>query len=211
MNHTLLNAINMEDWGGIASIMIEPQRQFVGDSKPYEVNLDKDLVDVERLLVRTDVWIKEHLEIDEFSKWVNRIMYILQNEADVELWDYKVCEYLESLGIDVEDENNGYTYNDPDYNRLDRDIHYTTFIYDGEMYVIFSVHYGADARVGFGENACFKVSDKDSFYQSMNISVYDKDDNDIEIWHVEDIATYNKEKDEWIHNETGETINVSGY
>jgi hypothetical protein len=204
----------MEDWGEIASIMIEPQLSFgtLFNGKPYEVDLDKGLVDVERLLVRTDVWMKENLEIDDFSKWVNRILYVVQNEAGNELnGKGEIGEYLESLGIDVENVNEEYTYNNSDYYRLNRDILYTTFIYEGEMYVVFSVHYGADARVGFGENACFKVYDKDTFPQSMNISVYDKDDNDIELWHVEDIATYNKEKDEWIHNETGEALNVSGY
>lgn len=208
MNAELLNAINMEDMGEIASIMIQPSRNFTGGVYPYEVDLDKDAINMERLLVRTDVWMKNLLEQDDFSKWVNRILRVLNAESDTHLWDYEVVPYLESLGVDVDDVEGGYTYNNPDYCFLDRDIHYTTFKHDGDMYIIFAVHYGADARVGFGMNACFKVQSEEYLFMSMEIQAYDKEDNEISIGDIEDMATYNKEQDEWIHNETGEVINV---
>jgi hypothetical protein len=207
MNAQLLNAINMEDMGEIASLMIEPQRHFAGDSTPYVVDMDKDAINMERLTVRTDIWMKNLLEQDEFSKMVNRILRVLSAESDTYLWDYQITEYLDSLGIELDDVESGYTYNHSDYCRLDRNIHYSTFKYDGESYIIFAVHHGADARVGFGMNACFKVQNDEYLFLAMEITGH-LDNEDYECGSIEDVATYDKEKDEWIHNESGKEINV---
>jgi hypothetical protein len=217
MNTELFNAILQEDMGEIASIMIRPSRDFTGGSYPYKVDLEKGAVYYNgyNFLVRTDVWMNNILEIDEFSMWVNRVLYILEKESDNDLWDYEVCEYLESLGIDVDDRKgymcgSGYTYNDSDSCYLDRDIHYTIFSHDGDGYVVFKVHYGADARAGFGELVCFKVRDMDYFYDSMMVTAYDSVANeDIDINEVDEIAIYDKDSDSWFHKETGNEIYIN--
>jgi hypothetical protein len=199
--------------GEICGIMIQPSRDFTGGVYPYEVDLNKGAVYYNgyHFLVRTDVWMNNILEHDEFSKWVNRVLYVLKAEADNDIWDYDVCQYLESLGIEIESDidygGSGYTYNSPDYCFLDRDIHYTIFRHDGEYYMVFRVHHGADARVGFGELACFKIRNIDYIYDSMEIRAYDSvTDKDIDIGEVEEIAEYNKEADTWKHKETGNEI-----
>lgn len=214
MNHKLLNALMQEDMGEVASIMIRPSRDFTGGSYPYEVNLDKSAVyyDGYNHLVRIEAWMNTMLEQDEFSMWVNRILYVLSAESDNDLWDYNVCEYLEGLGVEVDDKKgylvgSGYTYNNPDYCFLNRDIHYTIFEHDGESYVVFRIHYGADARVGFGDMACFKVKDMDYFYDAMTVTAYDSvKEEDVDIYELEEIAEYDKETDTWIHKETGNEI-----
>lgn len=208
MYKMLLDTILEDDLESVIKHMVLPQNYFVGESEPYEVDLLKDAIDKRNLTVRIDRFIDTMCEFDEFTNWVNRILYITEAESKIDLWDYQVPEYLETIGIEVEVIRGVYTYNDQDYCRLDRDIHYTIFKYDCEYYVVFAVHHGADARAGFGDNVCFKITDIDYFEKAMEIEAYTEENGEGDIpWHeVENVATYNEEKDAWYHNETGKEI-----
>lgn len=212
MKNVTFNAIVQEDREELFQLMIEPSRQFVGDSAEYKVNLDADAIDTKNLLVRIDKWMDTMLDFDEFSTWINRILYLQEKESEDErLWDYNVPEYLSDLGIEVDNIQSGYTYNDGgDYSRLDRDIHFTTFEYESEYYVVFSVHYGADARAGFGDFVCFKINDYAYFGTGMEIEAYidDNANEEISCNEIEDIATYNEDRDSWVHNETGKELTL---
>lgn len=206
MEEILFDALMEENMEVVCQEMIRPQLSFTGGSKSYDVNLNKYALDKENFLVAIDVWMNNILEFDENSKMFNRFLKKahLDNE---DLLDYNVPDYFEDYGILVDVMHIGYTYNDRDCCRLDRDIHYTVFKYDGEYYTVFRVHHGADARVGFGDLACFKIREIDYFFISMEISAYIQEtDEDIEWYEVEDVATYDKEKEVWIHNEAGYEI-----
>lgn len=210
MNAEMLVAINMENMKELAQQMIRPSRDFTGGSYEYEVDLKKDAIDDENFTVRTDVWMNTMLEQDDFSKWVNRLLYVLHDSnKDYDFWDYNLDDLLESLGVDIEVDYSGYTYNDPDHCRLDRNIHYTQFKYDGDYYIVFAVHHGADARAGFGYNAVFKVKDSDYLFSGMEITGYIRElEEDLEWYQIDNVAEYDKENKVWIHKETGYEVEL---
>src|SRR5690625_1415070 len=99
--------------------------------------------------IRVEKFMDTMLDIDDdFAQEVNEILYQLEKDNSDE-----VIEILKNKNYDIDDENGyftvaGYTYNRE--NDLSRDIVYHIFEYDGESYGFIQVHYGADARVGFG-------------------------------------------------------------
>lgn len=208
MEKQLFNALINENMEEVCKEMILPRRYFAGDSIAYKVDLNRDAINVEDLTINIDVWMKNTLEFDENSNIFNRI--IRQSSLNNNyLWDYEFIDLLNELGFEIELVSSEYTYNDTDHNRLNRDIHYSIFEYDGEYYIAFSVHYGSDARAGFGDLACFKIIDIDYFYDSMTIEGYVKnEDKCLEWYEIEEIATYDKENNAWFHNETGEEIKL---
>lgn len=208
MKKQLFNALMNENMEEVCKEMILPKKYFIGDVKAYEVDLNRDAINVEDLTINIDVWMKNMLEFDKNSNMFNRI--IRQNSLNNNyLWDCEFIDLLNELGFDIELIISEYTYNDSDYNRLNRDIQYSIFEYDGEYYIAFSVHYGSDARAGFGDLACFKISDINYFHESMTIKGWVKsEDKNLEWYEIEEVATYDKESNTWIHNETGEEIEL---
>lgn len=208
MEKQLFNALINENMEEVCKEMILPRRYFVGDSIAYKVDLNRDAINVEDLTINIDVWMKNMLEFDENSNMFNRIIRqsALYNNY---LGYYEFIDLLNELGFEIELISSEYTYNNPDYNRLSRDIKYSIFEYDGEYYTAFRVHHGSDARVGFGDLACFKISDINYFRESMTIKGWVKsEDKNLEWYEIEEVATYDKESNTWIHNETGEEIEL---
>jgi hypothetical protein len=196
----------------VIKAMIEPSYDFVG--KKYEYNFDFENgisvihpdEDFAMPVINIESFMDELLEFDEFTDEVNKWLFEIRNE------------YLEAKTIDIVkrkfDEVNtngylttsGYTYNFD--NDLSRDFLYDIFEYDGESYVLISVHYGADARGGFGDTVCFKIRDIDYFYD-VQITYYDTEtDMDMTYSDFEEVAVYDKETDTWTNKENGNEINL---
>lgn len=155
-------------------------------------------------VIRIEKFLETMLDIDDFSLIVNEELYSLEKD-DSE----KTIEKLKEKDYEIEEENysfKGYTYNGE--NDLSHDITLHTFEYEGEHYVFISVHYGADARIGFGPMVCFKINDID-YFMNFTIDVYDsKTDEDFSTYELDDIANYNAEKNEWIRKDNGNTLSL---
>lgn len=205
---TLVEAIENENVLDVFKFLTLNRRQFTGDSIPYNIeNYKGDAVDYKKLIISTPLWASNILELDEFCVDLNKKLLEIQEKSS--FWDYEIEEFLKENGYDnslYEHLNSNYTYNfESCY--LDRDIHFTLFNFDDTYYVALSVHYGADARVGFSDCLVFNVSDIDYFFNSMEINAYtESNDEDILIYDLEDIATFDNEKEEWILNETSERV-----
>lgn len=200
---SILEYIKTGDVKKVAQLMIEPSRDFTGGV--YHYNFDQPTLDVEHMLISVTGFINTMFKLDDFAIKVNEII----QEKFPHAWDEEVLDYLVKQDYDIRSDYRGYSYNYPNDCRLDRDIHYNLFEYKGDPYILLLVHYGADARAGFGEMVCFKVRSVDYFYLGQDIEVFDREtDEDYNAWEVEDIATYNKETNEWVHNETGRVLSI---
>ena len=207
---TLLEAFKKESVLDVFNFLTLNRQQFVGDSIPYDLETYKnDAVDYKNLIISTPVWASNILELDEFSINLNKKLLKYQEKSS--FWDSEIEGFLDDNGYDIslyEHHFSNYTYNF-EYCLLDRDIHFTLFDFDDCHYVALSVHYGADARAGFSDCFVFNVKDMDYFYNSMEITAYTaSNDEDISIFELEDIATFNEENKEWILNETNEQVIV---
>lgn len=214
MKKEMLEAINNENMKEVCKHMILPQQHYgvvMGRTEYNFSDLDNycEAIDYENRLIKIDVWMKNMLEFDDYSKHINKLLFE-ECEKDNDMFDYAFFDYLKDvLGEEITLETQGYTYKDSDYCRLDRDIHYTVFEHDSDYYIIFSVHHGADARIGFSYNACFKLNESDYLHLSMTIDVYDSiTDSEYQAWEVEDIATYNKEQCTWFLNENNHELSL---
>lgn len=207
MDKELLNSLLEHDMYNVCNNMIHPAQSFVGGAQPYSVDLDRDAIIDRDLLVRIDVWMNTMLSFNDFTDKVNQAIYLSESLYG-KAFDYLMVDRLIDMGFDIEKHLNGYTYNDPDNCRLTRDIHYSVIKHDGDYYTIFSIHYGADARVGFSDIACFLINDIDYFFLGMSIDAYDEDtDQNYEWYEVEDVAEY-REGIGWVNNDTGSVINL---
>lgn len=184
--------------------LMQPQQSYgyVTQSTKYDIKRYKDgAVDTENLLISTPLWADNILEFDGFSTELTKKLLKYQDDNNEHFWDYNISEFLSEQGYDLDLFEHGhgdYTYNNPDYYYLDRNIHYTVFNYDGEEYVCMAIHHGADARIGFSDSMVFKITDLDYFFLSMEITAYNTEtDEDISISELDEIATYNKEEKEW--------------
>lgn len=152
-------------------------------------------------LIRVEIFLDILLDSeDEFAKEMTKRMLDNPNTD------------IEELGFDVKTEGYGlgagYTYNED--NDLTRDILYKVFMYEEEYYTIVSIHYGVDARIGFGRMVCFRVKDIDSFYD-RSISGWDRD-NDIfydEIYSLLEEGFRWNEEEEVLVGPRGEEVELS--
>lgn len=203
----VLEAMNNDNVLEMVNNLILPQRTFtsVFSGEPYNLESYKgDAIDYENLLISVPLWASNILETDEFSKEVTKRLLEFQDDSNNHFWDYNIESFLLDNGFCELDsiEYSDYTYNDGDHCRLDRDIHYTTFKYDGDYYVCFSVHHGADARVGFSDSIVLAIKDDSIFHHSMDIQVWElESDNDYQWYELDEIATFNKEESAWYLNE----------
>ena len=208
----VLEAIKNENVLETVLNLIHPQKYYGGS--PIEYNIDKyngDAIDDENLLISVPLWAKNILEFDNFSKELSEKLIEWQEQNNTHFWDYNIQLFLEENGYDEHyfESFGGYTYNHSDCNRLDRYIHYTVFKYDFEYYVCFSIHHGADARIGFSDSIVLKVRDVDYFHCSMSIVAYDTvTDIDYEWYQLEDVATFDKETKEWRMNDTNNLVSI---
>ena len=207
MKKTLLEQLLNQDLRKSIELMIEPSRDFVGNTYEYNFDWTQEAIDQENLVIRTHKFMEQMLEFDDFTDFVNRFIYKLEKDNQENYFDYVIAEQLKEL-YDIEVSSQGYTYNDPDYCHLNRGIHYTVFEHDMEDYVILGVHYGADARAGFCDFACFRLIDYDYFFLGMDIWVTVDDGNSESLVHsdLEDFANYDKGKDMWVDKKTGEEV-----
>lgn len=211
----MLDIIKTRDNKKVIEAMIEGRSKSVWsllkDKKPT-LNFNEALYvaypesDYRQPLIRVEAYLNTMLDIDDdFAQEVNEILYSLEKD-DSE----KIIEILkEKYDINTDGYGcfSGYTYNNPDDNFLNRDIVYDVFEYDGDEYALIQVHYGADARVGFGAMVCFKVNDIDYFYDGMRITAYDSvTDEDIEMYQLDEIADYDIENDTWHRKDNGNEI-----
>jgi hypothetical protein len=210
MEKVLLNKLVSHDIRGAVEHMIYPRRDFVGGKTEYNFDWEQDAIDVENLVIRIHKYLETMMDFDEYTDTVNS--FISEYEAENGyLFDYDMYNILAEKNSELEKYADGYTYNDADYCHLNRDIHYTVFKNHDtcEYYILMMVHHGADARVGFGELVCFKIADVDYFSRGMEIDAYESEsDYDISIWELEDVATFIKSENEWVHNETGNYIGL---
>ena len=193
MNKELLNSLLGHDMYNVCNNMIQPSQSFVGGAQPYNVNLDRDAIIDEDFLVRIDVWMNTMLSFNDFTDKVNQAIYLSESLYG-KAFDYLMVDRLIDMGFDN--------------CRLTRDIHYSVIKNDENYYTIFSIHYGADARVGFSDIACFLINDIDYFFLGMSIDAYDEDtDQNYEWYEVEDVAEYRVGVG-WVNNDTGSVINL---
>lgn len=212
-NAMAIQAINNENVLELMQAIVCPSRSYGATMQSSDYDLAKykgDAVDNENLVISVMLWAENILEVDDFAKESTLKLLAWQENSNTHFWDYNVLEFLEGTATPIEEFEHimsNYTYNDSDYCRLDRDIHYTTFKYDGEYYVCFSVHHGADARVGFSDSVILKIKDYCYFISSMEVTIYNTvTDDDIDWWTLEDVA-YFKEGD-WYMKDTNELISV---
>lgn len=212
-NSKVLESLHNDDVLNTVLNLIQPQRYFTGDSVGYDIEkYNGDSIDYENLLISVPLWASNNLEIDDFSKQATEKLLAWQDDNNEHFWDYNIAEWLDENGFNEQFEKlfNGYTYNDSDYNRLDRDIHYTLFQYDYEYYVCFSIHHGADARTGFSDSIILKVYDDCTFHSSMEIMIFEREsDNDYQWYELDDIAQY--ENGEWILNDSKLPLSIYSY
>ena len=152
MNEKLYNQVKQENMKEVIKGMIEPRYDFVGKKYDYDFDFMNGIsvlhpdTDFKMPIINLESFMYELLEFDEFTDQVNKAIF----ESNIE-WIEMAKNKIE-LEFDI-DKNGyltgeGYTYNWD--NDLSRDFLLDIFEYDSESYVLISVHYGADARAGFG-------------------------------------------------------------
>jgi hypothetical protein len=211
MNEKLYNQVKQENMKEVIKGMIEPSYDFVGNKYDYDFNFEEgisvihpDNENFRMPVINLESFMYELLEFDEFTDQANKVIF----ESKVEWID--MAKHKIELEFDI-DKNGyltgeGYTYNWD--NDLSRDFLLDIFEYDSESYVLISVHYGADARAGFGDTVCFKIRDVDYFHD-MQISYYDTvTDEDMTYSDFEEVAEYDKETDTWTNKENGHEISL---
>lgn len=210
---TILSFMNQGNVLQMVNNLIEPQRSFTSVFSGTPYNLEKykgNAIDIENMVISVPIWASNILETDEFSKKVTTLLLNWQDENDTHFWDYNIEQFLLDNGIEIDSvEYSDYTYNDCDYNRLDRDIHYTVFKYDCDYYVCFSVHHGADARIGFSDSIVLAIKDECVFDISMQIQVFEREsDMDYQWYELDEIATYNSNDETWYLNDSNLPLSV---
>lgn len=214
---SMIEIIKTRDNKKVIEAMIEGRQSsvwsFIKSEKPV-LDFNKGVYvkhpdsDFKIPLIATETYMNTIFDIDDdFAQEVNEILYSLEKDNSE-----KVIEILkEKYEGDIVDDGywcfSGYTYNNPDDCYLDRDIVYDIFEYDGDSYAFIQVHYGADARVGFGAMVCFKVKDIEYFFTAMEITAYDSEkDEEIPMYELDDLANYDIESNTWYHKVTGSEI-----
>lgn len=209
----MIEIIRTRDNKKVIAEMIEARSTSVWShlkSEKTELNFtDAVYYDGFHHLIRVEKFIDTMLDVDDdFAQEVNEILYSLEKDNVENVIEILNKKYEGEINTEGYGCTSGYTYNNPDSNFLNRDIMYDIFEYDGERYAFIQVHYGADARIGFGAMVCFKVNDIDYFYSGMEITAYNTvTDEDISMYDLDDIATINAEGD-WIETKTGNLISI---
>ena len=210
MNEKLYNQVKQENMQEVIKGMIEPRYDFLGKKYDYNFNFEEGISvihpdeDFKMPIINIESFMDELLEFDEFT-----------NEANKVIFDFKIDDINNAMNK-IEDSfdiitdgyltGKGYTYNWD--NDLSRDFLFDIFEYDSESYVLISVHYGADARAGFGDTVCFKIRDV-GYFNDMEIKYYDTEtDEDMTYSEFEEVAEYDKETDTWTNKENGHEISL---
>ena len=206
----MLEIIRTRDNKKVIDAMIEGRQETVWSWVKRErekLNFNEEALSVDEwgATIKTHIFMNTMLDIDDdFAQTVNEILYtelekdnaddilnILKERYDVDLDGY-LC-------------GSGYTYNNPDHCYLDRDIVYHIFEHDMEYYALIQVHYGADARVGFGAMVCFKIHDIDYFFNGMDYDMYDSKTGE-DYCKFSDEVAYDTDKKKWVILETGNEV-----
>lgn len=207
----MLEIIKTRDNEKVINAMIEGRQTSVWsmirhEEKKLNFNDDALIIDEYGATIKTHIFMNRMLDIDDdFAQKVNEVLYGMEKD------NYDECiKKIIDMGYDIDTEGwlcgSGYTYNDPDHCLLSRDIAYSIFEHEGDSYAFVEVHYGADARVGFGAMVCFKIEDLDYFFDGMNADLYDYETH--ESYTFFDEISYDENKKIFIADETGNELEV---
>lgn len=191
--------------------MILERRNFgsIFPSKPAtNLDFEGDIITMGYFpLIKVEQFLDKMCEFDEFSLKVNEMLLSNRNKPYNDMVDDLINEY------EIEINMSGYTYGD-DYNYLSRDVVYDVFKKDETYYGIIQVHYGADARIGFGEAICFKllVNYEDDFLQCMELcQPYNPKTDEEAFIHNEDEVRFDEEQKKFFDIKTNAEIDIYAY
>lgn len=213
----MLEIIKSRNIRAVITEMIEPRSKSVWRNErenAHELNFDDGIevrfpeCDYRMPLIRVEAFFDKLLDInDDFAQEANEILYSLKKDNSQDVIDILKEKYDDNIDDDCGYMTvKGYTYNSE--NDFNRDFTYHIFEYNGDSYVFITVHYGADARVGFGSMVCFKILDIDYFF-IWSIQVWDsKTDDDFTTYDLEEIANYDIETDTWTRKDNGNELNL---
>jgi|SRR5699024_3517861 len=207
----MLEIIKTRNNKEVIDAMIEGRQASVWSMIKHDrekINFDEDALIISEwgVSIKTHIFMNQMLDIDDdFAQVVNEVLY---NELEKDNAE-ELLDLLEKYKYDIDREGylcgSGYTYNETDYCSLDRDIVYHIFEHEGDPYALIQVHYGADARVGFGAMVCFKINDIDYFFDGMDYSIYNRETEE-DYCKFDDNIDYDEKNKIWIDVISGNEV-----